>query len=213
MKIPLILSIAVMGIGGLMVSQRPLYNSSRHNEAWLRKQVPRNFNGYSVSQPYKMDPETYKILDPYGIISRIMTNGNKSFDAVFIASDSSLSFHDPMECFSGQYNEILSKVTVQAPTKSFGNVPVTLMLLKNTNLNEDMYAAYCYMTPEGIVPSPDQIHFIMFKHEILTATPQQGAFYRVINQVGGEDNQSKDATIQFLADYIDAIHNRDPKDF
>ena len=213
MKTPIILAILILAISGLMVMRRPLTNSHRHNEQWLNQQVPVAFDGYTLAQKYKMDPETYAILDPYGIISRIMTNGTNTFDSVFIASDSSLSFHDPMECFSGQYNEVLNKVTVMCPTKSFGNVPITLMLLKNTKINEDMYAAYCYMTPEGIVATPDQIHFIMFKHEILTARPQQGAFYRVINQTPSDGAQEKNATVQFMSDYIDAIHQRDPKDF
>jgi len=204
---------AIFAVGGIAVLQRPLTFKNRPTEAWLEKQVPTSFGKFTEQSTYKMDTQTYQILNPYGIVSRIMSDGAHAYDAVFIASDSSLSFHDPLECFAGQSNEILSQSIMFAPTKSYGNVPVTVLLMKNDKIGAIIVAAYCFKTPDGIKASPDDIHFSMFKHEILSGKPQQGGFYRVIDDFPGSDDQTQKATLSFMGQYIDAIHDRDPKDF
>ena len=207
----LYLLILIFAITGIAIAMRPAVIRDRPTEAWLNKQVPRNFDGYYVTQDYKMDPTTYSTLKPYGIISRFMSNGPHAYDSVFIASDNSLSFHDPRVCFDTQYNDILSQQTDLCHTKTIGNVPVTVLLLKDLKTQTLNLACYCFKGPGGYFADQDTQHFDLFKHELLTAEPQEGAFWRVIDLNGTESEPTtadKKNMLQFLADYMDAIHIR-----
>lgn len=202
----LILLIALFAVTGAAITMRPKVNVDRPTEAWLDTQVPTDFDGYTVQSTYKMDPQTYEILKAYGIISRFMTNGAQSYDSVFIASDNSESFHDPRICFNQQYNEILSQMVGTAHTKTVGDVPVTILILKNMRTNQINLSAYCFKGPGGYFADQDTQHFDLFKHELLTAKPQEGCFYRIIAQNPGQAPADKENLLEFTADYIDAIH-------
>lgn len=207
--IKICLLIVIFAVTGIGIATRPKTVSHRPSEAWLETQVPNAFDGYYVTQVYKMDPGTYDILKPYGIVSRFMSNGTRNYDTVFLGSDNSESFHDPRVCFNTQYNDILSQETDICHTKTLGNVPTTVLLLKDLKTETLNLACYTFKGPGGYFADQDSQHFNLFKYELLTAQPQEGAFYRVIDLNGSAANPTandKKAMLQFLADYLDSIH-------
>lgn len=204
----IILLLVIFGVTGIAVALRPKVSANRPTEPWLETQVPTDFDGFRIQNVYKMDPETYSILKPYGIVSRFMTNGAQVYDSVFIASDNSESFHDPRICFNGQFNEILGQQSGVAPTKTLGNVPVTILILKNLRTGLINLSAYCFKGPGGFFADQDSQHFDLFKHELMTAKPQEGAFYRIISETPGQTRQDHQMLLQFTADYLDAIHQQ-----
>lgn len=203
--------IAIFVITGIAIAIRPRTMSHRPTEAWLETLVPQSIDGFVVSQVYKMDPGTYSVLKPYGIVSRFMSNGTLNYDSVFLASDNSESFHDPRVCFNTQYNDILSQETDVCHTKTLGNVPTTVLLLKDLKTQTLNLACYAFKGPGGYFAEQDSQHFNLFKYELMTAQPQEGAFYRIIDLNGTSSNPTandKKNMLQFLADYLDAIHTQ-----
>jgi len=90
---------------GVATNFTPRRVTERRTETWMEQKLPRQFDDYTFQggtnpeQSYKMDPLTYSVLNPYGIVCRVFSNGREQYDTVFIHSDNSDSFHDPLVCF------------------------------------------------------------------------------------------------------------------
>jgi hypothetical protein len=192
---------------------------------WVESQVPKEVGNFkTVLGPradladhcltYKMDDQTYQILEPFGIVCRVMTNQDspaggpiETYDTVFIAGDDSHSFHQPEICFQTQNNEILDRQTDTVQTKSHGTVPIALLKIKNAQAGRGIqWAAFCFKGPYGYTASNGQMINDLLISEFLTQKPFTGAFYRFITENGGDDNATKDRLLTFIGKYMDAIN-------
>ena len=126
--------IAVLAATGLATAFRSnVTGYVRPTEAWLEDQVPAKIGDFTFipsaenpKQSYKMGEDTYKMLDPIGIVARIYTNGREKFDVVVIMGDRPDSMHDPRVCLPAQNWEIVSQKVVTVQTR-VGAIPMVFM--------------------------------------------------------------------------------------
>ena len=126
-------------------------------ETWLEQQAPDLVDGYSFlrgnglnEQTYKMDKETYRVLEPYGIVSRVYQKQGKNVDVVLIASNNKVSFHDPRICFSAQGWTLEDPRVVSVETTSRGAIPVSFTKLVGREYQQGKrLAAFFYKGPDG----------------------------------------------------------------
>ncbi|MEA2554368.1 MAG: hypothetical protein QOJ65_2544 [Fimbriimonadaceae bacterium] len=159
-------------------------------------------------QSYKMGKVTYETLDPSGIVARIYSSGNKRFDVVLIASDSSKSFHDPRVCFTASGWNIAQEKHTMVPTETRGKVPMTIVKMKGAN-GEERSALYCYKGPSGFESVARNMRWDMLVGQLLHGRNDQGIFYRFIPM---SDNVSEDELLKFSSNYLDQA-NRASKGF
>jgi hypothetical protein len=130
--------LAVCGLATAFRSQVTGYH--RPTEAWLERQIPATIGGLTFipsaenpMQSYRMDAQTYKALDPIGIVCRTYTNGRDNYDVVVIMGDDPNTFHDQTWCFRGQGWTIRNDQTVQLHTRTYGDIPARLISLEGAN--------------------------------------------------------------------------------
>ena len=173
---------------------------------------PTELEGYSMRggpdsplYSYKMDPLTYNVLEPYGIVARIYEDkvSGQQYDVVIVASRSKESFHDPRVCFSSQgwalSNQWVDKVT----TKSRGDVAVTIAVMDGTD-TKDQIAAYLYKGPEGFYANTQRLKMAMLFEQLRGGKNLDGVFYRVIPLKRQPDqiHQINDMK-RFIGQYLD----------
>lgn len=201
------LIVLLAGFGVMTNFRTQVTGYTRPTEAWLEDVTPAELTGFNMvrsldnpKQSYKMDPVTYEVLDPFGIVARIFVRGTERFEAVVIAGDNADSFHDQRGCFQGQGWTITRDRHVTIQTKSRGEVPMNLLTVSGPQ--GDRIAAYCFQGPSRKLYSK---FFDMWKDfmsaELKTGQIQKGVFFRFIalNQETSEED-----LLQFAADYLDA---------
>ncbi|MFZ4508132.1 MAG: exosortase-associated EpsI family protein [Fimbriimonas sp.] len=190
---------------GAALVAAPQANYPKKTESELEALAPTSvgkYNFYPVDatsgQSYKMSKMTYDTLMPFGIVARIFTSGNKSFDAVVIAGNDVNSFHDPRTCFTSQGYEILSETKIDIPTQSRGTVPATFAKL-NGPRGKSM-AIFLYRGPGGFVSKTRDLKIDMFKSRLTNGKEVDGVFYRFIPL---SDQITDDEFKTFVADFLD----------
>lgn len=174
-------------------------------ESWMQETALTSFGNYRTegnlpgNVSYVMDPTTYKELEPFGIVARIMSDGTHSYDVTLIASSSKASFHDPRVCFTAQGWELSAEEEVPIETKTRGVVTATFARLKGKN--GEQYGAFLYRGPEGFSPTTLGLKWQLFRSQLLRGQQAEGVFYRFIPQDRGT---TKDQLIGFIRDYLDA---------
>lgn len=160
---------------------------------------------------YKMDEVTYQTLDPFGIVCRVLSNPNslmfgrpEAYDTVFIVGDGEHVFHTPEICFQTQGNEILKQEVVNVPTKTRGDVPATLLEVKNLNRNSIGLAIFTFQGPKHMQAGAPVLE--MLWNEFWSGSPKPCAFYRFMPQWEGTDPNSIEKLKTFMGDYLDEIH-------
>jgi hypothetical protein len=178
------------------------------DEHWMAQHAPDSVGDY-VFVPKegldgasdRMSDITYSTLQPSGILDRHYVSGSKQFDVVLIASDNSVSFHDPRVCFTAQGWNISheSRETVHTAT---GDIPVTYVKMRSDggDLNSAMYF---YRSPSGFESVARKMRWDMLLGELLHGRNDQGVFYRFIPLTNNITDQD---LVQFAGQYLDAAH-------
>jgi hypothetical protein len=171
----------------------------------MEQHLPHRFEDYQFEgaanpeQSYKMDATTYSVLNPYGIVCRVFSNGKQQFDTVVIHSDNSDSFHDPRVCFQSQGSELLEQQTKFVDTGKRGKIAVTF--IKTSYNGASRLAAYTYQGPSGFTSEPLKLIFDMFRGELTSGKVQTGTFYRFIALNPGS---SQEDLTKFIGQFVDA---------
>lgn len=196
---------ASVGAGILL---RPTAKSYKVDEGWLERQYPTTLGKYamqpgsdgSMGHSYRMDPETYKTLKPYGIVGRTLSDGTSTYDVVTVAGDSEESFHNPLLCFQAQDWTVNWSKEITIQTKSRGPVRATLAQATKAG-GTPQYALYTYEGPRGTISDPFQLKGDMFKSEIRSGKIQFATFFRFISL---SPDISETQITQFAHDYLEA---------
>lgn len=196
----------LMAMFGLVVLVFGHMNTRPVDEKWLEKTYPMSVGNFRMvpgqdnpMQSYRMDENTYRELDPFGIVSRILSDGHHSYDVVVISSNERDSFHNPLACFTTQEWKIQETHEIKIPTKSRGMVAATLAHAEKGGMMH--IAVYTYEGPSAMHPVVPELHNDLLLSELKTARPQFGTFFRFVSQ---DANVPDDEVIKFAADYLDA---------
>lgn len=199
----LIVALVFVACGSLAFFRPNLYHQP--NEAWLESVTPEEVYGMhffsskeNPKQSYKMTEETYRMLNPSGICSRIFTGERGRYDAVVIAGDNADSFHDQRNCFSAQGWEILSDRQTEIDVPGYGSLPAVQLELNGPT--GPAWAVYCFRGPSGKVTSQfGELWRDFFFGELKTGRVQQGQFFRFIALEGDE---SPDRLKKFAGEFM-----------
>lgn len=199
----------VVGACGAFTIYVPPARSKPVDETWMADHAPMAIGDYKFNpaesdadappgQSYRMGSSTYKTLQPSGICSRFYTNGDKKFDVVLIASDNSVSFHDPRVCFTASGWNITHQEQGKLHTQSHGDVPATLVEMQGDG--EKRSALYLYRSPGGYESVARKMRWDMLMGELLHGRNDQGVFYRFIPMT---HNISDEELQNFASAYLD----------
>ncbi len=210
MRTPFIVLIAIFLAAGVITNVRSLTKGARESESWLENQIPTQVGPFILqpSEPgakttYKMDKSTYDELDPIGITAqRLLASDGKEYEAVIVAGDSMQSFHDQRWCFHAQGWEIMDEGYTSIKTKSYGEIPVTLVKISREGANPT-FAVFTFRGPTAFHPTIGALSKDYFFFELLHQKKFMGAEYRFIP---GFRDATKEELLQFAADYIDKAH-------
>lgn len=197
-KIKMIGVAVVLAAAGLAINLSPRPRAIQRTEQWLGSVSPSTVGAYSTRNSYTMDKKVYETLKPFGIISRVLTDGRRNFDVVVIAGDDPAAFHDPRICFTSQGMELKNEKTVTLDTTSHGPVPLTVVEVKGQH-GQQMIAAYCYRGPKRMHASPKRLSNDMFFTELTTGKPSEGVFYRFISM---NPETTEKELLAFIKDYM-----------
>ena len=201
------LVVVVMAAFGVGYALRGPPKMIHRTEAWLEDATPVEVDGYRAlpgpngdRQTYRMAEGTYEYLKPYGIISRVFQIGLSEIDTCVIASNTTDSMHEPMECFPGSGWQILESSKVPTPTKSRGAIPFTVLKARPPG-GPVVFAAYCYKGPRSMVSTQLELVRQWKLDRFLGGEPGEGCFYRFI----GDTGMTKEQLLGFAADYMDVV--------
>ena len=147
---------------------------------------------------YKLDKSNYDVLQPWGIVARIFSNGPQRYEVVAIASRKKESFHDPQTCLTAQGWLLSNQRSSSITTKTRGTIPITLFEMELGT--EKLTSMYLLKTTQGYYSDFGKVKWDMFKYKALHfGKDDEGAFIRIIPKGPSTEEQLK----QFAADWID----------
>jgi hypothetical protein len=197
--------IAVLTAGMFLAPKRV---TSDMNEAKMEDLAPMTVGNFQMTpsndnpkQSYKMDEKTYRLLQPYGIVSRIYSDGKKAFDVILIAGHSKENFHDPRVCFTAQNWAIKEDKTANIETKTRGIVPVTIVKIAQLSGGRESMAAFFYRGPNGFYPNTPNLGRAMLMGPLTGHFNTDAVFYRVMPAT---DSVQEEDLKAFIAEYLDA---------
>lgn len=207
-----IFSIAVLVMAmGAVIHLAPKPAEVTMTEEELIEMVPdtvmgvRYTRGPEPGMTYRMGQQSYDLLKPFGIVSRVFEVGDDKYDAVVIASRSKDSFHDPRVCFSGQgWNiERFDPVTIKTQTR--GEVPAMLIQTFSESTRRQL-AAFLYKGPGGFYGSTQSLKFAFLGEQLRLGNNLDGVFYRFIPKFKDEklsEQEQKERLTKFMAAFLD----------
>lgn len=200
------LGLGVIALGAVTTFMPPPARAAV-SENWMEEKAPLSVGKYEMQrsesdpgQSYEMGKVTYETLDPDGIVARIYTDGDKTYDVVLIASDSSKSFHDPRVCFTASGWQIVSQREALIKTKTRGDLPMTLVTMRGSGGTSERSAIYGFKGPSGFISEARKMRWDMFVTQLKRVQNEDGVFYRFIPM---SDDTSDEDLLQFAADYLD----------
>ena len=207
---PIIALVVVLVGFGVMNNVYALKLTNRPTEAWLHEMAPSKVNDFILQQnhagskvSYVMGEVVYKELDPVGIAAQVYSGpGGRSFDAVIVAGDRMESFHDQRWCFKAQGWDLGAEEDAKLKTKSWGEIPVKVVQISQGG-SLPTYAVFTFRGPTRFhsdIPNMSQDYFFF---ELMKQKKFVGTEYRVLPMYSGA---TKEAVLQFTADYIDATY-------
>jgi len=179
-----------------------------YTEADMEKAYPESVGTYHMKpdadrsdahQSYHMDETTYRALQPYGIVSRVLDNGKRSYDVVEIAGDQPDTFHNPLVCFASQDYKVLDNKKIILKTKTRGDIPCILAQAEKGGRNQ--FALYFYEGPTKFVPENTDLFWDLFLTQVKTAKPHSATFFRFLTL---DDTTTSEDLETFAASYLDA---------
>jgi hypothetical protein len=199
---------AVFAVFAVAAALRPAPKKLFRTEDWLYDNTPTKLDDYQAAlEPgekysYKMPEDTYKILTPYGIDSRVFVNSTQDqIDATVIMSNTRLSFHSPEWCFPGQGWEVLDDSKTIVHTKTQGDIPFTVFHTQHDR--QKLWAVFTYKDANVFYASAGDLWWDWSKKQFWSGDPQEGAFFRFI---GETDRLSREDVLKFAADYMDEVY-------
>jgi len=168
-------------------------------EAWMERSAPSQIDDYKVASTYKMEKSTYDELQPYGIICRILSNGDKSFDVTLLASNRKASFHDPRVCFPAQGWQFDDQKRVNLRTDTRGVIPVTIISMIGDDHSPQL-AAFFYRGPKGFYATPQALSLAMLIDQFIGRADDEGVFYRFMP---GYPDATESELTAFIKEYMD----------
>lgn len=198
----------IIGLVGIGTTVIPRGSGRKIDERWMETKAPTSVGEFAFQaseenpgQSYRMDQRSYDLLKPFGIVCRVYSHGDKSYDVVLIASDKRESFHDPTVCFPGQGWTVKSIRVVDIDTKKHGKIPVTLSTMHSSTANVDNLVVYFYRTPTKFVPLTGDVTLAMFSGPLRGHFNTESVFYRFMPR--SPDIGEKDL-LGFVDDYLSA---------
>lgn len=194
-------------ICGLTLVMRPNAHIA-YTESDIERAYPDSLGAYHMRpdatgsdphQSYHMDETTYRALQPYGIVCRVLDNGKTAYDVVVIAGDQPDTFHNPLVCFASQDYKVLESQQIMLKTKSRGEVPC--MLAQAQKGDRTQYALYTYEGPTKMAPENTDLFKDMFFTQVFTAVPHSATFFRFLTL---DSATTKEDLETFAANYLDA---------
>lgn len=203
----------VVGIGFAVAAyiQRPKFTVT---EAWMETKAPNTVDempffrsSTNPEQSYKMDQQTYDLLQPFGIVSRVYSNVSKQFDVVLISSNRRESFHSPTVCLPSQGWKMGPVKDITINTKSHGVVPITIAEVDPPDNTGKQWIAYFYRTQNRFIANSNAsilvVTLAMFEGPLKGDFDMNAVFYRITTRYSGA---SEDDLKAFVADYLDAAN-------
>lgn len=147
---------------------------------------------------YKLDQSNYDILQPWGIVARVFTDGPSGYEVVAIASRKKESFHDPQTCLTAQGWALSNQRVTTVTTNTRGTIPITLFEMDKGT--EHMTAMYFLKTTQGYFAEFSAVKWAMFKYKVFhLGKDDEGAFIRIIPKGPSTEEKMK----KFAADWVD----------
>lgn len=186
-------------LAGIVAMLVPSVKYTDRTEEWMDAQIPREVPGYRYVNDVKMDPLTYSILVPFGIIGRtFLGQDGRAYEFLVIAGNTRRPFHDPQVCFSAQgwafRNNFQRKVNIPALG---GDVPVTVLNLDKPG--GKAVAMYFYRTPYRLYSSPTPMPFDMTFAKLAGRKNVDGQFFRFLLSPSGPDLEKDLAALREFA--------------
>ena len=189
---------ALMAAGAAIQLTPRISLAAGKTEPQLEQMAPTRIGGYKLVHSYKMDARTYSELKPFGIVSRIFQEGERSFDVVLIASNRKESFHDPRLCFTSQGWTLQDESQVVLQTAR-GPIPVTIAKMKSID-GSPQITAFFYRGPGGYFSTSQSFAFDSLKRQFTGSIDLEGVFYRFIPLWSGATVEDLEA---FIGAYLD----------
>jgi len=208
LRIRALVLIAVLLATGLATAFRSSVTGyTRPTERWLEDQIPARIGDFTFipsddnpRQSYKMDADTYRILDPCGIVARTYTNGRERYDTVVIMGDHPDSMHDPEWCFTGQGWEIVDREPARVQLDGGKSVEIATLKLRRPDDAGSVTAAFVFQGPSGAYyHEHPQLWFDFMRAELLSGRPQLATFYRFIDESHGVGERQM---LAFIGEYL-----------
>jgi hypothetical protein len=175
-------------------------------EQWMKEHAPATVADYRFETSgedalisYKADKQTYEMLNPFGIVSRIYYNMGQKYDVVLIAGNDKENFHDPHVCFSAQGWTFTEDTVIQVPTKTRGTISATFAKIENRG--KQTLALFFYRGPKGFYPSTPNLGMAMLIGPLMGDFKTDAVFYRFMPQFEGA---TKEDIVKFAGDFMDA---------
>ncbi|MBN9503886.1 MAG: hypothetical protein BGO01_07000 [Armatimonadetes bacterium 55-13] len=206
LKKQIIILAAVFGLAAVAFLILPSKPPVTVDEQWMKDHAPDVVDGFRFipdsDDPkisYKMDAQTYEMLNPFGIVARTYRKDQRQFDVVLIAGNDKENFHDPHVCFNAQGWTFEKDNVIQIPTKTRGTVDATLAVISNQGKRS--IALFFYRGPKGFYPSTPNLGLAMIKGPLMGDFKTDAVFYRFMAQHEGANEQD---LIKFAGDFLDA---------
>ena len=190
---------------GAAIQAMPRPQLHAKDETFMIAKAPTQIGAFKFVQgqtkpgcSYDVDERTYELLQPFGVVGRVYTDGVKGYDVMLISGNDKNCFHDNRVCFSGQGFSITkqSDESVETPR---GTIPITLLELEHKERGR-MMAAMFFKGPHGKwYALPANLTFAMFLEQVKLGSDLNSTFYRIIPT---HANPSKEDLKQFIRDYV-----------
>lgn len=201
-------SFAVAGVlvaCGLFLQAMPKAEIEGKDEKFMESLAPKQVGKFrfepSFEDPqrsYKVDERTYELLQPFGVVGRVYSDGTQTFDVLLISGNDKNCFHDNRVCFQGQGFNITGQdiETVETPR---GKIPVTFLTLQHPERGNLIAAMFFKGPRDEWFSLPQPLTWAMFKEQLRLGKNLDSTFYRIIP---GGGNTNRDALKKFLSDYV-----------
>jgi hypothetical protein len=216
---------ALLCLVGAAVYALPKKRDVKHNEAWMEARVPDTVGRYAYvpsrenpKQSFRMDPETYDTLHPFGIVCRSYSLDPSDsslppeFEVVVIASSSRSSFHDPSVCFTGHGLDITGGEDPGFDTHWRQDLQATFIDTANKESHKRYMAAYLYKGPDGFTATTLGVKWMLLLHRLRHPFDPGGigVFYRFMREDTSATEDEHEKLVKrfkkFIGDYMDAAY-------
>lgn len=196
----------IMLVAGVAFYLLPKRSKSDMTEAKMETMAPAKVAGYTYmpspenpKQSYKMDARTYRLLSPFGIVSRVYESGLERYDVVLIAGNDKENFHDPRICFRGQGWEIIDEDAIMIDTAR-GQIPASLVRIRKPDTSPT-FAVFFYKGPKGFYRKTSDLGLAMILGPLTGKFETDAVFYRFMPMFPAA---TEEGMKKFIAEYMDA---------